>query len=122
VGNLVVSGLAGNYTVTETVPTGYVAKSTNPRTGIAISESTCAGKLAADPVVEDAYFLNMPLTNVTVSVNSQVDGGTASTIACVNDADDSSVASGSTGVNGDGSATANNLEPGTYVCTVVVDP
>ena len=65
-------------------------------------------------------FHNTPLTDITTSVNSQVDGGTASTIQCK--LGDDVVASGSTAANGDGSATAGDLEPGTYVCTVVVDP
>ena len=43
-------------------------------------------------------FVNVPLTDITVSVNSQVDGGTASTIDC-GDAGDPV----STGANGDGS-------------------
>jgi hypothetical protein len=50
-----------------------------------------------------------------VSVNSQVDGGTASTIDCDG-------VTGSTDANGDGSLTRNNLPPGTYTCTIVVDP
>jgi hypothetical protein len=59
-------------------------------------------------------FHNTPLTDMTVSVNSQVDGGTSSTISgCV---------SGSTGSNGDGSATVTDPEPGTYTCTGVIDP
>ncbi len=48
-------------------------------------------------------------------MNSQIDGGTASTIDC-------GVASGSTGANGDGSVTASDLEPGIYTCTINVDP
>jgi len=115
VDNLVVSSLVGNYTVTETVPTGYVAKSTNPRTGIVVTEGTCATATPVD-------FDNMPLTDITVTVNSQIDGGTGSTIDC----------SPATGVdktipatapdNGDGSFTKANLEPGTYTCVIVVDP
>jgi hypothetical protein len=121
--NVVVSSLVGNYSVLESVPAGYVVKSTNPQTGIAVAESSCAGKKAADPVVPDASFLNMPLTNLTVSVDSQVDGGTASTMECVNTAAPGTpIASGSTAANGDGSATATDLEPGTYTCTVVIDP
>ena len=55
--------------------------------------------------------------------DSQVDGGTASTIECVDSASPSNtVSSGSTGANGDGSATANNLRPDTYTCTVFIDP
>jgi hypothetical protein len=65
-------------------------------------------------------FHNTPLTDLTVAVDSQVNGGTASTISCVQGS--TTVASGSTGANGDGSASATNLEPGTYTCTVVVDP
>jgi hypothetical protein len=111
VSGLVVSSLVGNYTVTETVPTGYHVGSTNPQTGIAVSESTCASGAAG------VSFQNTPLTNITLSVDSQIDGGTASTIDC-----GQPNAPASTGANGDGSVTRNNLEPGTYVCTVVVDP
>jgi hypothetical protein len=107
--NLVVSSLVGNYTVTETVPAGYVVVSDNPQSGIAVSESTCASGAAT------ANFENMPLTDVSISVNSQVDGGTASTIDCDG-------VTASTGANGDGSLTRNDLVPGTYTCTVVIDP
>ena len=67
--------------------------------------------------VKEVVFHNTPLTNITLSVDSQVDGGTASTIDC-----GQPNAPASTGPNGDGSVTRNNLEPGTYTCTVVVDP
>jgi hypothetical protein len=112
VDNLVVSSLAGNYTVTETVPAGYVAKSTNPRTGIVVTEGTCATATPID-------FDNMPLTDITVTVNSQVDGGTASTIECGFVAANPDA---TTNANGDGTLTKTNLEPGTYTCTIVVDP
>ena len=59
----------------------------------------------------------MPLTDVTISVNSQVNGGTASTWTC-----DNGGPSGSTGANGDGSSTATNLEPVVIHCTITVDP
>jgi hypothetical protein len=101
----------GSYTVHETVPAGYHVdgndKSVTVDNSASCSDATYGG--------ETVSFHNTPLTNITVSVNSQVDGGTASTIDCV-------VASGSTGANGDGSVTASDLEPGTYVCTIVVDP
>jgi hypothetical protein len=42
--------------------------------------------------------------------------GTASTIECVPGG------STATGPGGDGSLDLTDLEPGTYVCTVVVDP
>ena len=113
VDNLVVSSLAGNYTVTETVPAGYRVVSTNPQTGIAVTEGTCA---TTGTIVE---FDNMPLTDITVSVNSQVDGGTASTIECGFVAANPDA---TTAANGDGSLTKTNLDPGTYTCTIVIDP
>ena len=70
---------------------------------------------------ETVNFTNVPLTDVGVSVDSQVAGGTASTIVCT-DANNATVASGSTGAGGDGSVSASDLEPGTYTCTEVIDP
>ncbi len=110
---LVVSSLVGDYTVTEGVPAGYVGDGTSPATVTVDTEASCSD----DPFVgEEVDFANTPLTDITVSVDSQVDGGTASTIDC----DDGS--SGSTDPDGDGSLTLSDLEPGTYVCTIVVDP
>ena len=113
VDNLLVSSLAGNYTVTETVPAGYRVVSTNPQTGIVVTEGTCE---TTTTIVE---FDNMPLTDITVSVNSQVDGGTSSTIECAFVAANPDA---TTGANGDGSLTKTNLDPGTYTCTIVIDP
>jgi hypothetical protein len=117
VDDLVVSSLVGNYTVTETVPSGYKADGAVAKTVAVASEATC------DPVSgtpAPVSFSNTPLTNVTVSVDSQVDGGTASTINC------GSAGSGSTGANGDGSVEIEDLEPtapdATVVCTITVDP
>jgi hypothetical protein len=50
-------------------------------------------------------------------VNSQVDGGTASTVTCT-----PAGPSGSTNANGDFDSTTTDLEPGTYTCVVVIDP
>jgi uncharacterized surface anchored protein len=105
----------GDATVSETgPPTGYSAGA--DQTVTVVGGTTCAN---ADGVV--ASFTNIPLTNITVSVDSQVVGGTSSTIDCV-DSSNNGVASGVTDGNGDGSATASDLAPDTYVCTVVVDP
>jgi len=107
--------LFGSYTVHETTPAGYHGEA--DKTVTVDNKASCTD----NPYVgETVTFHNTPLTNITVSVDSQIDGGTASTIECKKGTD--TVASGSTGPNGDGSATANNLEPGTYVCTIVVDP
>jgi hypothetical protein len=106
-----------SYTVHETVPAGYRVdandKSVTVNNSAKCSDSPYGG--------ETVSFRNTPLTNITISVDSQVDGGTASTMTCKNSGG-GTIASGSTAANGDGSATANNNEPGTYTCTVVVDP
>ena len=108
----------GSYSVTETVPAGYVADGATTKTVAVDNVATCTG----DPYVgESVSFSNTPLTNLSVSVDSQVDGGTASTIVCTGPGG-GTVASGSTGTNGDGSASASDLRPGTYTCTVVIDP
>jgi Prealbumin-like fold domain len=110
-------GLAfATYTVHETVPTGYAGEGDKSVT--VDNSATCAATPFGG---ETVTFHNTPLTNITASVDSQVDGGTASTITCV-DSDGNTVASGATGANGDGSATGSNLEPDTYTCTLVVDP
>ncbi len=116
VDNLVLSSFVGQYTVTETVPAGYAADSTNPQTVSVVDEATCGSGPKAN-----VTFHNTPLTDLSVSVDSQVDGGTASTIDCV-DAANTTVASGSTNAVGDGSASASNLRPGIYTCTVDIDP
>jgi hypothetical protein len=117
--DLVVSSLVGDYTVTESVPSGYVADGDTSKTVSVTAESDCG-----DGNEATVSFSNTPLTNVTVSVDSQVDGGTASVISCT-DAD-GNVYGGSTGANGDGSLTVNDLLPTdptvTLTCTVIVDP
>jgi hypothetical protein len=114
---LVLSSFVGNYTVTETVPTGYhvVTPASGSTTVAVTAEATCASgtKAAAD-------FHNTPLTNLTVSVTSQVTGGTASKITCTGLTPDP--ADGTPDAFDDTSETVKNLEPGTYTCTVVIDP
>jgi hypothetical protein len=110
-------GLAfDTYTVHETVPAGYHVDA-NDKSVTVDNNASCAG----DPYVgETVSFHNTPLTDVTVSVDSQVPGGTASTISC----DDGT--SGSTGADGDGSVTVEDLEPThpavTLTCTITIDP
>ncbi|GAA0691594.1 hypothetical protein GCM10009104_18150 [Marinobacterium maritimum] len=117
---LLVSSLVGNYSVTETVPGGYVADGDESKDVSVTLVSSCD-----DGNEATVSFSNTPLTDITVSVDSQVDGGTASTIKCVKGTDPAAgdvVASGATAANGDGSATANDLLPGYYTCTIYVDP
>jgi hypothetical protein len=101
----------GTYTVHETVPAGYHVDANDKQVTVD-NAATCSGSPYAGETVS---FHNTPLTDITLSVNSQVDGGTASTINC-------GAGVVSTGANGDGSTTRSDLEPGTYTCTVVIDP
>ena len=109
VDGLVLSSFVGDYTVTETVPAGYSASPTSDTVTVT-NESTCGdgNEATAGP------FHNTPLTNIDVFVDSQVPGGTSSTIACV--------PGGSAGPGDDISLSLTNLAPGTYTCTIVVDP
>jgi hypothetical protein len=66
--------------------------------------------------VVDCTFTNasIPLTNITMSVDSQVDGGTSSTITC------EEVGPVPTASNGDGSLALTDLLAGEYTCTVLI--
>jgi hypothetical protein len=108
--------LFGTYTVHETVPTGYRVDANDKQVTV---DNTARCTLPY--VGETVTFHDTPLTDITSSVHSQIDGGTSATIVCT-DADGSTVASGSTDAGGDGSATATGLEPGTYTCTIAIDP
>jgi hypothetical protein len=112
VDGLVLSSFAGvgDYTVHEVTPAGYHGEA--DKTVTVDNEATCAGNPYGG---EEVSFHNTPLTDLTVSVNSQVDGGTSSTVDCTNGGP-------SGGPADDVTATKTDLEPGTYVCTVVIDP
>ena len=116
--NVILSAVlgVGDYSVTESVPTGYVADGDTTKTVSVNQESVCG-----DGNEATVSFSNTPLTNFTVSVDSQVDGGTASTITCTGPGiTDDGMAS--TGANGDGSLTLSNKLPGTYTCEIYIDP
>jgi hypothetical protein len=110
-GGLVLSSFVGNYTVTEAIPSGYHAAGDTSKTVSVTAEATCDSGPKAQ-----VSFHNTPLTNITISVDSQVDGGTASIITC------DGVPPKATEANGDGSLTLSDLEPRTITCTIVVDP
>jgi hypothetical protein len=120
-GKACLSGLTlATYTVTETVPSGYVSDAANntpanSKTATVNAVGTCTSGAAT------VSFSNTPLTDIEVTATSQVDGGTASQINCVNEADEDVGNSGPDFVD-PATANANDLPPGTYTCTVVVDP
>lgn len=106
----------GSYTVTETVPSGYAAASTNPQTVNVASGSTCSGTPST------ANFTNTPLSTITLGFHSLAGTGvTAATVSCQNNvlASQSLPEGDATVTLGDGTT---SLAPGSYTCTVVVDP
>jgi hypothetical protein len=109
--------LFGSYTVTEAVPTGYHA---GLGQGASVEVDNKASCSDATYVGETHTIHNIPLTNITVSVTSQIPGATASKITC--GALEPDPADGTPGDFDDTSETVKNLEPGTYTCTIVVDP
>jgi hypothetical protein len=104
----------GSHDVTETVPSGYAADGPLTQSVLVDTNASCDD---ATYIGETASFSNTPLTDVTISVNSQADGGTASTVDCSNNGLDFN-----TGANGDGSATVTGQSPQTITCTIVIDP
>jgi hypothetical protein len=107
--------LFDDYTVHETVPAGYHGEA--DKTVTVDSKASCGD----DPYGgETVSFVNTPLSNITVSFASQIVGGTAAKISCTSLTADP--ADGTPNAFDDTSETFKNLEPGTYNCTVVIDP
>ena len=108
-----ISGLPfGSYTVHETVPAGESPDGQDkPVTVNTRDLSTDCSGAGTTPI----SFVNTPLTDLSVHVASEVAGGTSSTISCTNGGP-------SAGPGSDITASATGLAPGTYVCTVVIDP
>jgi uncharacterized surface anchored protein len=105
--------LFGTYAVTETVPGGYAAAGPTSQNVTVDNKADCTASRA---FAEQVSFSNLPLTDLSVTVDSQIPGGTSSTIDC---APPPGV---DAGPGDDISTTKNNLVPGTYTCTVVIDP
>jgi hypothetical protein len=108
----------GSYTVTETSGQPGYKLDPDTETVNVSSKGTCSGTGSEGPA--KVAFQNVPLTNITVSAESQVPGGTASKIDCTGltaTPPDTSP----TDFN-DTSETFRDLVPGTYNCTVVIDP
>lgn len=108
-------GLAfGSYTVTETVPSGYQADSTNPQT---VSVGTSAACGSGDEAL--AEFHNTPLSQIRVTFHSKAGVGvTTATIKCTGEASETDLPDGISGTG----HTLDDLVPGTYSCEVVIDP
>jgi hypothetical protein len=113
-GNICVDGLFfGAYTVHENVPQGEVVDHNDQVVNVD-NVAYCG-----DGNGENVSFVNTPLTDVHVQAIGQFPGGTKSTIVCtdgVNTIANSGPAKDPT------NADAVGLVPGTYTCTVVIDP
>jgi hypothetical protein len=108
-------GLAfGSYTVTETVPSGYQADSTNPQTVGVVTNAACGSGNEAT-----AVFHNTPLSQIRVTFHSKAGVGvTTATVQCTGEGSASDLPDGISGTG----HTLDDLVPGTYSCTVVIDP
>jgi Prealbumin-like fold domain len=104
----------GSYSVHETTPAGYHGEA--DKTVVVDNSATCADVPFGG---ETVAFHNTPLTNVTLSVDSQIPGGTASVVVC-------NGVTSNTNPDGDLTVSLPDLEPTapavTVNCTVTVDP
>jgi len=108
----------GDYKVTETKPpTGYQADDSTGHTVTVDNNATCADNPYGGEAIS---FTDTPLTDISANATSQKPGATNSTIIC-KDANGNTVAdSGALGDPAD--ASAKGLTPGTYTCTITIDP
>jgi hypothetical protein len=106
------------YTVTETAaPTGYSIDTASKLVTPSVPGSCGVGGGGTPALVS---FTDTPLTDISATATAQVGGGViSSTINCV---DSSNVSVGSAGPGDPVTATATGVKPGTYTCTIVVDP
>jgi Prealbumin-like fold domain len=123
-GSVCVDGLAfGTYAVTETAAqTGYDIDDTTSHNVVVDTNTTCA----TSPYVGETFTAtDTPKTDILVRATSQVSGGTASRITCVNAANanvgNSPQPSASTFAD-PAEVTATGLHPGTYTCVIIIDP
>ncbi|GLH95174.1 hypothetical protein Pa4123_04460 [Phytohabitans aurantiacus] len=105
----------GSYTVHEVTPANYVGEADKNVT--VDNKANCTDNPYAG---ETVTFTNTPLSKITVTFESQVPGGTAATIACTGLT--ATPPDGTPSDFDDTSETFQDLVPGTYTCTVVVDP
>ncbi len=130
--------LPGTYSVEETtVPANYKGAAT--QTNVSTSSGTCASRLAAAPTpgdartlsgsAVDATFVNTPLSSIQVNFTSSAGTGkTRASISCsdsagpITDSNRTTEQGAAEPAFDDTSETFQKLEPGTYTCTIVIDP
>lgn len=118
-GTACVEGLAfGDYSVTETsAPTGYAID-----VGTAMDAPVGTSGTCSSPSVT-LTFTDTPLTDITATATSEVAGGTQSTITCTGTSTDGKTTlNASDGPKEAASVSSTGLHPGTYTCTILIDP
>lgn len=122
-GSVCVDGLAfGTYHVTETAaPSGYAIDDATTHDVVVDTNAKCSDSTY---VGETFSATDTPKTDITVEAKSQVAGGTKSQITCVDSATPTPNNIGDSPSQNieDAKVTANGVAPGTYTCTIVVDP
>jgi uncharacterized surface anchored protein len=112
-GHVCFSGLTigTTYTVTETTaPTGYAIDTSSKNVTVTQASSDCTVAPAT------VSFSDTPLSAISVSFTSEAGAGvTSATIKCTNESGFVALPEGTP-------HSLQHLPPGTYSCTVVVDP
>jgi hypothetical protein len=108
----------GTYNLHEsTAPTGFFAAADSAVTIVA--GTSCAGTGTHAPLAKGVS--DDPKTTITVSTTPAVSGTTTSTVKCVNSSSSGGTDTGETSAVATPHETTA-LAPGTYTCTVVIDP
>jgi hypothetical protein len=111
----------GDYVVTETAPpTGYAIDDTTGHTVSVVATGTCSTGTQATFAATDT-----PLTTLVVTATGEASpaGTTKSQITCTGPSPGTGNIGNSPTANTDPvTMTAQHLKPGTYACTVVIDP
>ena len=122
-GSVCVDGLVfGTYSIQETAaPTGYSIDD-NTSHDVTVNANTDCN---SDPFAGTSFSASdTPLTDISASVASEAPGGTQSNIHCVDGAN-AEVGNSPQPASGNAESatvTANGLKPGTYTCTITIDP
>ncbi len=117
------SGTGTSYSVQETTaPDGYSADpaNTNPQTVSVTQNAKCSDATIASEAAL-ATFNDVPLTNISANATAVVSGATTSTITCV-DSNGKVVADSGSASDPANAKSTEGLVPGTYTCTITVDP
>jgi hypothetical protein len=112
----------GTYHITETAaPSGYAIDDSTTHDVTVNANTDCN----SDPFAGTSFAAtDTPLTDISASVASEAAGGTQSNIHCV-DSSNADVGNSPQPASGNAESatvTANGLKPGTYTCTITIDP